>query len=116
MSEQILLQGKILGIEPFLVSGGPRGPADEELFAGRSQWLTLISEVLPRALLAELGLSRVLLGASGGGPFSPVAARGARGGAPEVLSAAARAPAGTGGRTPQTRGGASEKLAGWWRG
>ena len=69
MSEQILLQGKILGIEPFLVSAGPLGPADEELFAGRSQWLSLISEVLPRALLAELGLSRVLLGASGGGQF-----------------------------------------------
>ena len=46
MSEQILLQGKILGIEPFLVSAGPRGPADEQLFAGRSQWLSLISEVL----------------------------------------------------------------------
>jgi CRISPR-associated protein Csm1 len=69
MSEQILLHGKILGIEPFLVSAGPRGPADEELFAGRSRWLSLISEVLPRALLAELGLSRVLLGASGGGQF-----------------------------------------------
>src|SRR6267142_1428167 len=55
MSEQILLQGKILGIEPFLVSAGPRGPADEELFAVRSQWLSLISKVLPRALLAELG-------------------------------------------------------------
>src|SRR5947199_8810925 len=69
MSEQILLQGKILGVEPFLVSHGTTGPAAEDLFAGRSQWLTLISEVLPRALLAELGLARILLGSSGGGQF-----------------------------------------------
>jgi len=90
MSEQILLQGKILGIEPFLVSAGPRGPADEQLFAGRSQWLSLISEVLPRALLAELGLSRVLLGASGGGQFLLVLPGEARDAARQFLSAAAR--------------------------
>src|SRR5580658_10534116 len=73
MSEQILLQGKILGIEEFLLSrpGGPT-PArsnGEELLAGRSQWITLLCEVLPRALLAELGLARILLGSSGGGQF-----------------------------------------------
>src|SRR5882762_1623744 len=90
MSEQILLQGKILGIEPFLVSAGPRGPADEELFAGRSQWLSLISEVLPRALLAELGLSRVLLGASGGGQFLLVLPEEFRAAANQFLEAAAK--------------------------
>jgi CRISPR-associated protein Csm1 len=90
MSEQILLHGKILGIEPFLVSAGPLGPADEELFAGRSQWLSLISEVLPRALLAELGLSRVLLGASGGGQFLLVLPGEARDTARQFLAAAAR--------------------------
>jgi CRISPR-associated protein Csm1 len=90
MSEQLLLQGKILGIEPFLVSPGPRGPADEQVFAGRSQWLTLISEVLPRALLAELGLSRVLLGTSGGGQFLLVLPGEAGDAAGHFLSGAAR--------------------------
>ncbi|HWQ53547.1 MAG TPA: hypothetical protein VN442_07670 [Bryobacteraceae bacterium] len=73
MSEQILLQGKILGVEEFLLSkaGDAVSPRSggEELLAGRSQWITLLSEVLPRALLAELGLARILLGSSGGGQF-----------------------------------------------
>jgi CRISPR-associated protein Csm1 len=88
MSAQILLQGKILGIEPFVASGG--ATVSEELFAGRSQWLTLISEVLPRALLAELGLSRILLGTSGGGQFLLVLPGEARGAAEQFLNAAAQ--------------------------
>ena len=90
MSEQILLQGKILGIEPFLTAGASRGFAGEELVAGRSQWLTLISEVLPRALLAEMGLSRVLLGSSSGGQFLLVLPGEARESAGQFLSAAGR--------------------------
>src|ERR1700730_3930966 len=90
MSEQILLQGKFLGIEPFLVSGGAHPAANEELLAGRSQWLTLISEVLPRALLAELGLARVLLGSSGGGQFLLVLPGEARPAAEQLLAGAAR--------------------------
>ena len=62
MSLQIFLHGKILGIEEFLRS------AEGDL-PGRAQWTTLLSEVLPRALLAELRLSSVLLGSSGGGQF-----------------------------------------------
>ena len=73
MPEQILLQGKILGTEEFLLAGSAEGrsarSAGEDLLAGRSQWITLLSEVLPRALLAELGLARILLGSSGGGQF-----------------------------------------------
>jgi CRISPR-associated protein Csm1 len=73
MPEQILLQGKILGTEEFLLAGPAEGrsarSAGEDLLIGRSQWITLLSEVLPRALLAELGLARVLLGSSGGGQF-----------------------------------------------
>src|SRR5512133_2530735 len=73
MPEQILLQGKILGTEEFLLAGSAEGrsvrSAGEDLLAGRSQWLTLLCEVLPRALLAELGLARILLGSSGGGQF-----------------------------------------------
>ena len=94
MSEQILLQGKILGIEEFLLSrpGGatPARSNGEELLAGRSQWITLLCEVLPRALLAEFGLARVLLGSSGGGQFLLVLPGESRGGAEEFLSAAAR--------------------------
>jgi CRISPR-associated protein Csm1 len=73
MPEQILLQSKILGTEEFLLAGSAEGRsarvAGEDLLTGRSQWITLIGEVLPRALLAELGLARILLGSSGGGQF-----------------------------------------------
>ena len=70
MPEQILLQGKILGTEAFLLAGSAEGraprSAGEDLLAGRSQWITLLSEVLPRALLAELGLARILLASACG--------------------------------------------------
>jgi len=73
MPEQILLQGKILGTEEFLLAVAAEGrsvrTAGEDLLAGKSQWITLLSEVLPRALLAELGLARILLGSSGGSQF-----------------------------------------------
>src|SRR5512146_2283591 len=94
MSEQILLQGKILGIEEFLLSRAgnvvPSRSNGEELLAGRSQWITLICEVLPRALLAELGLARILLGSSGGGQFLLVLPGEAREAAENFLNAAAR--------------------------
>ena len=68
MSFPILLQGKILGIDDFLTS--PIRGVDEELtFIGRARWVTLLSEILPRALLEELGLAKILLGSSGGGQF-----------------------------------------------
>src|SRR5208337_913534 len=102
MPEQILLQGKILGTEAFLLappaeggsartapSGVPSGPG-EDLLAGRSQWITLLCEVLPRALLAELGLARILLGSSGGGQFLVVLPGEAREAAESFLGAAAR--------------------------
>lgn len=62
MSVQIFLQGKILGIDSFL-------HLSSRDFEGRAYWTALLSEVLPRALLAELGLSRMLLGCSGGDQF-----------------------------------------------
>ena len=65
MSVQILLQGRIVGAESFLLSGS----GGQTSFAGRAQWLSLLSEVLPRALIAELGLSKMLLGSSGGEQF-----------------------------------------------
>jgi CRISPR-associated protein Csm1 len=65
MSVQILLQGKLLGVEEFLPSGQPA----EALLTGRLRWVNLLSEILPRALIAELGLSKMLLGSSGGDQF-----------------------------------------------
>src|SRR5881394_356896 len=93
MSEQILLQGKLLGTEEFLLAGQAEGrsarSAGEDLLSGRSQWITLLCEVLPRALLAELGLARVLLGSSGGGQFLLVLPGEARQAAEAFLQAAA---------------------------
>jgi CRISPR-associated protein Csm1 len=94
MPEQILLQGKILGTEEFLLAGPADGrstrSAGEELLAGRSQWISLLCEAIPRALLAELGLARILLGSSGGGQFLVVLPGGARQAAEDFLAAAAR--------------------------
>jgi len=84
MSVQILLQGKILGAEEFLLSGHP----GEALFAGRLRWVSLLSEVLPRALIDGLGLSKMLLGSSGGEQFLVVLPEEARPQAEEFLNAA----------------------------
>jgi len=75
MSVQILLQGKLVGIEDFLLAPAAEcervaaGVGEQNLLAGRSHWITLLAEVVPRALLAEFGLARILLGSSGGGQF-----------------------------------------------
>jgi len=84
MSVQILLQGKILGTEEFLLEGEP----EEGLFVGRLRWLNLLSEVLPRALIAELGLSKMLLGSSGGEQFLVVLPQEVRPQADQFLAAA----------------------------
>src|ERR1700683_3635822 len=94
MPEQILLQGKILGTEEFLLAGSAEGRSaryvGEDLLAGRSQWITLLCEVLPRALLSDLGLARILLGSSGGGQFLLVLPDTARDAAETFLSLADR--------------------------
>ncbi len=94
MSVQIFLHGKIVGIQEFLLSPvseqGEEDAAGERLLAGRSRWVSLLSEVLPRALLAELGLARLLLGSSGGGQFLVVLPLEARPQAEDLIAAAAR--------------------------
>src|SRR5579872_2885754 len=90
MSEQILLQGKFLGIEEFLLSPAGDGEDASGVLAGRAQWISLLCEALPRALLAELGLARILLGSSGGAQFLLVLPEEARAPAEEFLRAAAR--------------------------
>ena len=120
MSEQLLLQGKILGIEEFLLSGAPDpygGPGSrsggEELLAGRAQWVTLLSEVLPRALLAELGMPRILLGSSGGGQFLVILPDTARDAAEEFLQAAKRHAAELSGGQIQLLWSFTENLGDW---
>ena len=80
----VFKNGKILGIEEFLRS------AEGDL-PGRAQWTTLLSEVLPRALLAELRLSSMLLGSSGGGQFLLVLPQELRDAAEEFCARAATA-------------------------
>src|SRR5437762_6423607 len=117
MSEQLLLQGKIQGIDEFLLS--PPGESEafsgsgEELLAGRSQWITLICEVLPRALLAELGLARILLGSSGGGQFLLILPDEASTAADRFLTTAARDIAAISNGHLKLIWGATENLGDW---
>lgn len=67
MAVQILLQGRLAGIENFLLTGSPKH--DNRTFEARLQWTILLGETLPRALLAGLQLPALLLGSSGGGRF-----------------------------------------------
>ncbi len=62
---QVFLQGKLLGLDAFVSSGGP----DFQAFAGRCLYCSILSEAIPRAVLDHCGLSHQLLGASGGGHF-----------------------------------------------
>lgn len=87
MSVQIFVQGKLLGIEDFL--SAPVHGDSERAFTGRAQWISLLSEVLPRALLAELGLAKILLGSSGGDQFLVVLPSEVQPVAEEFLAAAA---------------------------
>lgn len=65
MSVPVFLQAKLRGIEAF-ATAGDTSAGD---CAGRALYVSLLSEVLPRALLLHLGLARELLGSSGGGQF-----------------------------------------------
>ncbi len=117
MPEQILLQGKILGTEEFLLAGPAEGrsvrSAGEDLLAGRSQWITLMCEVLPRALLTELGLARILLGSSGGGQFLVVLPGEVREASEQFLRAAARQMADLSGGHVRLVWGVTDNLGDW---
>jgi CRISPR-associated protein Csm1 len=92
MAVQIFLQGKLLGIQEFLQApvSAETAAGHDRVFTGRSQWAALLSEILPRALLAELGLSKVLLGTSGGGQFLLVLPEEFRDASNQFLEAAAK--------------------------
>jgi CRISPR-associated protein Csm1 len=86
MSVQILIQGKLLGLDDFLTAAPD---ASDDVIAARSLWISLVCEVIPRALLAELELARLLLGSSGGGQFLLVLPDASRGAAEDFLRASA---------------------------
>src|SRR5689334_20562345 len=87
MSLQIFLEGKLLGVDDCLLA--PASQDQDQVFTGRSHWISLLSEVLPRALLAELGLAKILLGSSGGGQFLLVLPQESRAAAETFLESAA---------------------------
>jgi CRISPR-associated protein Csm1 len=72
MSLQVFLQAQLFGSEQFLgVHSTQIASSDSHSFdlIGRCAWLTLLCEILPRALLSELKLSRMLLGSSSAEQF-----------------------------------------------
>jgi CRISPR-associated protein Csm1 len=69
MSLQVFLQAQISGTESFLAAETPESEKSTFDFMGRAAWLGLMGEVLPRALLSELKLSRMLLGSSSAEQF-----------------------------------------------
>ncbi len=112
---QIFLQGKLLGIDEFLLApAGAGDPADPgHLFAGRSHWVSLLSEILPRALLEELGLSKLLLGSSGGGQFMVVLPEESQSAAAQFLGAAADEIAALSGGALKLAWATTENLGDW---
>ena len=110
MSEQLLVQGKLLGIDEFLSSTAPAG---NEIIDARSLWITLVSEVAPRALLAELGLSAQLLGASGGAQFLVIIPDAFRARADEFLTTIAQQISAATGNLVSLLWSATENLGDW---
>src|SRR5581483_3768363 len=116
MSVQILIQGRISGVKELLLAPTPAAldRADQEaLVVGRCRWLSLLTEVLPRALIAELGLSRMLVGASGGEQFLVIVPEEAREQAHRFLRNAAEAIADMSSGTLQLAFASTENLGDW---
>ena len=111
MPVQIFLQGKLLGIDDFLLA--PAAADHDHVFTGRSHWISLLSEVLPRALLEELGLAKILIGSSGGGQFLVVLPEEVRGTAQTFLTAAAKDVAALSGGALKLIWSVTENLGDW---
>jgi CRISPR-associated protein Csm1 len=113
MTLQVFLQDQLLGTEEFLgtsTRGVQDGTAD--LF-GHCAWLTLLCEVLPRALLEELKLSRMLLGSSSAEQFLLVLAEEEISRADEFLSRAAEAVTQLSANTLRLVWSSTENLGAW---
>jgi Predicted hydrolase of the HD superfamily (permuted catalytic motifs) len=112
MSLQVFLQAQLLGSESFLSSSFSGSDPFAELL-GRCGWLSLICEVLPRALLAEMKLSRMLLGSSGGEQFLLVLTDDSLNAANEFLTRAAGALSQISGGKLQLVWSSTENLGPW---
>jgi CRISPR-associated protein Csm1 len=91
MSLQVFLQAHLIGGTDFLAAEPATDDHQLLNFQGRCAWLTLFCEVLPRALLAELKLSRMLLGSASAEQFLLVLTEEDLPRANELLNRAARA-------------------------
>jgi len=113
MSLQVFLQAQLLGSEEFLTS--PSSGRHDEMadLMGRCTWLTLMCEVLPRALLAQLRLSRMLLGSSSAEQFLLVLAEEDISRANDFLNGAADAIAKLSGNTLRLVWASTENLGAW---
>jgi CRISPR-associated protein Csm1 len=113
MSLQVFLQAQLLGAEEFLTarsSGHSESMAD---LIGRCAWLSLFCEVLPRALLSDLKLSRMLLGSSSAEQFLLVLAEEDIAHANEFLGRAADAVVQLSGDTLRLIWASTENLGAW---
>jgi CRISPR-associated protein Csm1 len=113
MSLQVFLQAQIFGAEEFLAAQSPEPQDGIAGLAGRCAWLTLACEVLPRALLEELKLSRMLLGSSSAEQFLLVLAEEDIGRANDFLRRADEAIAQLSGNTLQLVWASTENLGPW---
>jgi len=113
MSLQVFLQAQLLGADDFLATQPPEQPGSMAQIVGRSAWLNLLCEVLPRALLAELGLSRMLLGSSSAEQFLLVLAEEDVGRANELLVRSAQAIAQLSQNTLRLIWATTENLGAW---
>ncbi len=113
MSLQVFLQAQLLGAESFLAAHSSGSSDATSDFIGRSAWLSLLCEVLPRALLSELKLSRMLLGSSSAEQFLLVLAEEEIGRANEFLSTAAADVARLSGNTLRLVWVSTENLGAW---
>ena len=112
MSIQLFLQGNFSGIESFVL-GATASSGGDRAVAGRCIWVSLLAEVLPRALLAELGLAKILLGTSGGRGFLVVIPQAALPAAEEFLARAASHVSGMSGGLLRLTWGSTENLGDW---
>jgi CRISPR-associated protein Csm1 len=113
MSLQVFLQAQISGTEEFLAAQSSDHQDAMADLLGRCAWLTLACEVFPRALLAELKLSPMLLGSSSAEQFLLVLAEEDVPRANDFLSRAATEMAKLSGNTLRLVWASTENLGAW---
>jgi len=113
MSLQVFLQAQLTGADQFLTAENNTQADQLWDFAGRCAWLNLYCEVLPRALLSELKLSRMLLGSSSAEQFLLVLAEEDIPRANALLTRAAEALSRISGNTLRLVWASTENLGAW---